>query len=463
MNAIYQVETKTLRQIIEDTRYNRINPDPIGQRPPTTSGHGKSQNIIDSILKGYSVGAITVRNIENDVELQKIYKGTKWLVIDGGHRIRAFKSFAAGDFPVNGKLFLQHTEEEINAFLDTNLTFYIYDCDNVQATEIFRRLNTVTPVNTIEMIMANDVSNVAKEIRSRVKSYKEYDYNDIHEIFQIKATNNGKLKSVHWSTDINPRRKWDEFVAVALLKAMGRGNVAAGLDEIADLVENDPDISSDTLKIVDRFLTDTLTISKEKNLKLNTAMFGSMHCVWFGLMERHGSFRIDNYKKFANEFFRVNSLFKGKNPNKYDSEIITFKTGPRGTLKQDTDTVKKFARMATEYPSNPAAQHQVAEMFLDEMNLDDCITILDTNRTMDKRTKFDMLASQGFTCFLDGEPLDIHDAIYGHDFAHAKGGKTDFLNGKIIRKSHNQDMGTLSFDEYVLILEMRKNKKSIAA
>jgi len=80
---------------------------------------------------------------------------------------------------------------------------------------------------------------------------------------------------------------------------------------------------------------------------------------------------------------------------------------------------------------------------------------------MDKSTKFDMLASQGFVCFLDGEPLDIEDAIYGHDFAHAKGGKTDFLNGKIIRKSHNDDMGTLSFDEYMMVLEMRKQKETV--
>ena len=31
-----------------------------------------------------------VRNIENNKELQKIYSGVRWLVIDAGHRIRAF-------------------------------------------------------------------------------------------------------------------------------------------------------------------------------------------------------------------------------------------------------------------------------------------------------------------------------------------------------------------------------------
>lgn len=458
----YQVEIKTVLEVINDTNAGFINPDPIGQRPATTSGNGKSQAIIDSILNGYSVGAITVRDIKDDAKNQKIYDGVNWLALDGGHRIRAFRDFFKGYFPVNGKIFRTLSDEERKKFEETKLIFYVYTCTDIEATEIFRRLNTVTPVNTIEMIMANDASNIAKEIRSRVKSYHEYNYNQIHEIFETRNTPHGKTKSVHWSTDINPRRKWDEFVAVVMLKAIGRGNVAAGLDEIAKLVETDPEISTDTLKLVDRFLTDALTIAKSKNMKMNTALFGSLHCVWFGLQERY-NFRIDDYKKFAQEFFRVNSLFKGKNPNKYDTETITFKTGPRGTLKEDTDTVKKFARMATEYPSNPAAQHAVAEMFLAEMNIDDCITILDKNRTMDRNTKFDMLAQQGFVCALDGEPLDIEDAIYGHDFAHAKGGKTDFLNGKIIRKSHNQDMGTLSFDEYVMVLEMRKTKNALAA
>jgi hypothetical protein len=460
MCAIYEVETRTVLDIINDTNAGFINPDPIGQRPPVSSGNKKSQSIIDSILRGYSVGAITVRNIENNKELQKIYPGVRWLVIDGGHRIRAFRDFLKGFFPVDNKIFRSLTEEERDVFCNTQLTFYVYDCTNVQATEIFRRLNTVTPVNTIEMIMANDVSNIAKEIRSRVKSYAEYGHNPIHDIFAIKANNKGTQKAEHWSTDINPRRKWDEFVAVIMLKALGNGNVNAGLEEIASFIEEDRELSPNVLKTTDQFLTDALKIAKAKNMKLNTALFGSLHCVWFGLLER-SNFKISNYSKFANEFFRVNSMFKGKNPNKYDNEIITFKTGPRGTLKEDTDTVKKFARMATEYPSNPAAQHQVAEMFLNEMNLKDCITVIDKVRTMDKSTKFDMLASQGFLCFLDGEPLDIEDAIYGHDFAHAKGGKTDFLNGKIIRKSHNDDMGTLSFDEYMMVLEMRKQKEAV--
>jgi len=455
----YEVETKTVMDVIQDTIAGVINPDPIGQRPPVTSGNKKKQNIVDSILKGYSVGAITVRNIENDKENQKIYPGVKWLVIDGGHRIRSFRDFLKGYFPTkDGKIFRTLTNEQREIFENTTLTFYVYECTNVQATEIFRRLNTVTPVNTIEMVMANDASNVAKQIRSRVKSYSEYDYNDIHPIFETKSNKKGSEKAVHWTTDINPRRKWDEFVAVVILKALGRGNVAAGLDEIEKLVEEDKPLSSDVLKTVDKFLDDALKISREMSKKLNTANFGSLHTIWFGLLERH-DFKIKDYSGFAKEFFRVNSMFKGVTPNKYDTELITFKTGARNTLKQDTDTVKKFARMATEYPSNPAAQHQVAEMYLNEMDIDKFITSLDKTRTMSKETKFDMLAAQGFTCFLDGEPLDIDDAIYGHDFAHAKGGKTDFLNGKIIRKSHNQDMGTLSFDEYIMVLEMRKKAK----
>jgi len=68
-----------------------------------------------------------------------------------------------------------------------------------------------------------------------------------------------------------------------------------------------------------------------------------------------------------------------------------------------------------------------------------------------------MLALQDFKCAIDGQALNIDDAIFGHDTAWADGGQIE--EGAIIRKVHNVNMGTTTLDEYRLILEMRKQKE----
>ena len=456
---LFKTTSNSIIRTIAETNAGFVNPDPIGQRPPVSSRNNKAQGIIESVMMGISVGAITVRNIENDDKAQEIYPGVKWLVVDGGNRIRAMRDFYNGRFPLkSGENYLNLTEEDREKFDNTELTFFVYECDDVTGTEIFRRLNTVTPVNQIEMTMANDVSEVAKQIRTRVKSYKEYGYNDIHPIFEVKTKKDGTMKAVNWSTDINPRRKWDEFVAVAILKALGGGNVNAGLDSIEKLVEDDPVLSKKVLEHVDSFLTDAMTIAKEKNYKLNADTFGAMHCVWFGLLERNNVFAITDYTEFANEFYKVHAELTGKTPNFNDDTLITYPDGERGTIKQDTNTIKKFARKAIAYPSNPAMQNHVASMYIEQMNLTECVIFRDTRRTVTKDEKFEMLAAQNFRCAIDGEPLDINDAIFGHDTAWAHGGQLE--DGQIIRKIHNVNMGTTTLDEYRMILDLRKAKAS---
>lgn len=454
---LYAQETVRLQDVINYTNSGHINPDPIGQRPPVQSGPKKAQGIIESILLGFSVGTITVRDIKDDKENQKVYPGVKWLVIDGGNRIRAIRDFHAGRFStLDGKTYLTLTDEERKKFEDTVLSFYVYTCDNVQATEIFRRLNTVTPVNMIEMIMANDVSNVAKQIRTRVKSYKEYGYNDILKIFQTKTKTDGTLKAAHWGTDINPRRRWDEYVGIAFIKAIGQGNVNAGLDALEQLVENDPTLSSDVSKVVDMFFDDILKIASSKNKKLNSDVFAALQAVWFGLFERNKVFAIKDHGAFASEFFKAHATLTGNLPHKYDTEVRDFATGERGAIKKKTEIVRSFARAAISNFANPSEQHEAAQLYLGEMKLDGIVLYRDERRTISKDKKFEMLANQGFRCAIDNEPLDIEEAIFGHDTAWAHGGQIE--DGAIIRKTHNVNMGTTTIDEYRMILELRKAK-----
>ena len=451
----YENKSVLMTKVIQDVRDGLINPDPIGQRPAVTSGPKKAQGIIDSVLNGFSIGAITVRDIIGDDKNRKVYPDVDWLVIDGGNRIRALRDFQNGKvITTDGRSYLSLTEKEKDLFDGTKLTFQVYKCDNHEATEIFRRLNTVTPVNKIEMIMANDISQITKEIRSRVKSYKEYGYNKTQKIFDIATKTDGTLKPTHWQTDINPRRKWDEYVAIVLIKSMNKGNVAAGLDEIESFAEEDPVITAKVSKTADTFFDDALKVIESVGKMMNGDVFGAFQAVWFELLERNEVFAINNYDKFAKEFFKAHTILTGsKTSNAFDTKVMEFTTGERGSTKTKHEIVKKFIRQAIKYPSNPSQQHEAASMYLDEMDIDSCVLFRDTRRTVTKDKKFELLANQNFRCAIDGEPLDIDDAIFGHDTPWSKGGVIE--DGAIIRKVHNVNMGTATLDEYRTILKLR--------
>jgi hypothetical protein len=449
-----------MMDVIMDVNAGTINPDPIGQRPPVSSGWVKAMGIIDSIINGFSIGTITVRNIENDVPNQLVYPGAKWLVIDGGNRIRAVLYFQRGEFTtIDGRNYRQLTAEEKSNF-DMALNFCEYFCTDREATEIFRRLNTVTPVNRIEMIMANDVSNLARVIRCMVKSYKEYNYNDTHTIFETVTRNGGKVQAKFWNTDVNPRRRWDEYVGIAILKTLGGGNVCASLDSLDEAVENDIEISEKTLKTVNRFFDDTLNITRAmgSTKKMNGDSFAAFQAVWFALYEQNKSFVIKDHYGFATAFYAAHSTLTGLTLHEFDKEVRDFKSGPRGTVKTKTETVRGFARTAIKNFANPSEQNEVAQLYLSLMNIEQSVLFRDERRTVSKDRKFDMLALQDFKCAIDGEPLSIDDAIFGHDTAWASGGQIE--EGAIIRKVHNVNMGTTTIDEYRMILNLRKEKNS---
>jgi len=62
------------------------------------------------------------------------------------------------------------------------------------------------------------------------------------------------------------------------------------------------------------------------------------------------------------------------------------------------------------------------------------------------------LQKQGGVCAVDGLPLRLDEAVGGHDIAWSKGGLTILGNCIAIRKEHNDDMGTMSLDEYKKIV-----------
>jgi hypothetical protein len=301
--------------------------------------------------------------------------------------------------------------------------------------------------------MSNDTSNFAKEIRSRVSFYAEYE-NKVHPLFDASAKNDKAPKPLNWATDVNPRRKWDEYVAVIMIKTINSGNATAGLDVVAEYVEEDAPISKSKLKLVDRFLDDALKIRNSVNRKFNTDTFSALQLVWFALLEQNKNFKIGDIDAFAKEFFKAHGVLTGNAVNKFDTEVRKFKINE--TDKKER-IVKEFARRAIKNFANKYNQIEVAELYLDLMHIANVVTFRDDVRNISRDKKFDMLASQDFKCGIDGEELDIDDAIFGHDTPWSKGGLSS--DAVIIRNTHNVDMGTMTISEYKAYLEFKKARE----
>ena len=335
----------------------------------------------------------------------------------------------------------------------------VYECSEKQAGELFKSRNKSTPVNDMEMIMSNETSYVAKMIRSMVSIYKEYG-NEIHQIFIGHFKKNGEVKPKYWNSDFNPRRKWDEYVAVIALKVIGRSNVSSKYSDIDELVNqsslimengSDEEIKKHikevdaVFKLVEKFFNGFLEVIKHsKRGTINGHFFGAYQAVYFRLLETcelsGNLLKIDDVKGFAKMFSQYHTKLSGNTKNEYDDDSRTFKFSGK------YESVKSFCRKNGIAFASPEKQNDTADVYIQEAGLERFVTKLDKRRTVSKKTKREMLADQDGLCFIDGLPLELEEAIFGHDTPWSEGGRIE--EGKIIRKSHNVNMGTMSIQDY---------------
>jgi hypothetical protein len=445
----------SIKEIVELTLNGRLNPDPIGQRPPTSQSYNKSEQIVKSALYGSGIGLITLRDISQDSEMQKTYPGVDYLVIDGGHRIRALTDFYNNKFSVAGKKIKDMKELNLS---DYPICLDITVCTSQEAITKFRNLNQTTPVNPMEMLMCDDQSKICKAVRSVTRQYAEYK-NERHYLFETKFDKQGLEKSEYFDMAPNHRRKWDEYVFLAFIKAAGGGNVDAGLSEFQKAIDDEYKGKNFLTKTAQeramRFLDDIYGLAKErKPYKFNTDIFAALQVVWFGLYERNKEFSINDYEKFYKSFMRAYSLFTGNSDKTYNDKTHVF--------DGETYLIKEFVRKNITNFSNHKVQKECANLLINEMLSDDNdvdsigVIFCDTKRSLTTAEREQHLAIQGYVCAIDGLPLRLEDSVWGHDTPWAKGGSLH--DGAVIRRTHNTDMGSTTLDEYRMILEIRKKK-----
>ena len=441
------VVVKSYRQLVDLVLSGKLNPDPLGQRPPVTQGFGKSQSIVHSYWGGYGVGMVTLRDIREDAEMQKIYPGVDYLVIDGGHRIRALVAFYRNRFKVDGKFF---KDSKIDIDADC-IPVDIVTCSSQQAITKFRTLNMTTDVNFMEMLMCDDQSKICRAVREITREYKEYG-NESHPLFETSFNKEGEEKSKHFDMAPNHRRKWDEYVLIAMLKTVGGGNVHAGQKEIQELVDNEylgtNPINSTVVKNVNRFFGDVLSFQEHRYNKLNTDIFAALQLVWFALYAKNAAFKITDTEQFHDVFMNAYAVLTGTADTSLNNVTIDY--------DGEKHFVKEFVRKNTKNFSNAEVQQKCAELFLEQMGDDIGVTFRDNKRTISKNEREERLALQNYKCAIDGERLELDDSVWGHDTPWAKGGALG--DGAVIRRTRNIDMGCATHDEYRMILELRNKK-----
>lgn len=430
MKTTYDVITA--QDLILQTISGKINPDPLGQRPPVSLGHGKSIAIVKCLLNGYSIGMITLRDISGNKEMETRYPGVKYLVIDGGHRVRALTQFYTNRFVIDKYSFSMMEDLDLSTI---KIPVCITECTTREASEIFKNINKTTDVNFMEMIMSDEESAICREVRSRTKFYKEYN-NTPHSLFSQGAISRDKITSAYFDMEPNHRRKWDEYVLIAMIRATQGGLVDAGVPEIQKFVANET-LTKTALDITDRFLTDILEIASNRGKKLNTDVMASLIVTWFGYYGINKQFRIKDYGKFTKKFMKAYGALSGTADKSLEDIVVDF--------DGEKSFVKEFYRKNAKNFSNGSVQQKCFELMREQLG-DEEIIFRDEKRSLNSKEREERLAMQGYVCAIDGEHLDLKDSVWGHDTSWAEGGELEA--GAVIRKSHNTKMGGITLDQY---------------
>lgn len=432
-----EIKIMSLQEIVNLAITGKLDPNPIGQRPAVTSGIKKSVRIVRSMLSGYGCGMLTIRDIRGDEEAKKIYKAD-FLIIDGGHRVRAVVRFYEGKISLDGKTYIDMDDVNLSSIM---VPVDIRVCTSREATELFRNINETTPVNFMEMVMSDEQSPVCEFIRSQTMYVKEYG-NEVHSLFNYYLNAKGDWVVNNFDGNPNPRRKWDEYVAIALIRAIEGGLVDSGQTEIEEICANgNPPMTKAAMKVVNNFLNDALGLRKFRGKKFNQDVFSAFLVYWFGLYGENKVFTVNDRDGFYRDFMKAYTILTGTADTSLENETLFF--------AGQTEFVKSFVRKNIKNFSNSVSQQEVYRIFR-EYTEGTGIVFRTEKRSESSTVREQQLILQDYKCAIDGLPLSLEDAVFGHDTPWSEGG----CDGKMIRNKHNVDMGRCTLDQYRMILQM---------
>lgn len=449
---LYTKQTPTIRDF-RDTMYHKTECQPVGQRLPVFSkDNAKGIGIITTLLDGYDIGTITVMKLNRQQKRAAAKVKFEFESIDGGHRKRSLWSYLQDGFMVRGKYFSQLSEKEQDAFLDTELSFTVYNAlDSATKGHIFRTLNKTTDVNFIEMLNSYGDIPVANFIRETVRVVKQID-NQCNTLFEFTLNTKGEPNYTYLSFD-NDRLKQDHaFARIAHRYIQHPKQLLGGSsDTELEAMYEDSELTTKDIPVakIKAHLDFLRKIAMYRKQQFKTGLtqhdFKALSYLYFYLSDTYGSFTIPDAEEFFKAYARANSLLMNK-----DGEYADVIHEPSGYTVETM--YKKY--IAAPWDTNKistAISYLVGEMG----DIDDLIEVQDKKRSFTVLEKEAKLAEQKFRCAIDGKPLKWKDAHAAHIIAHANGGRTVYSNLAMVRASYNTEMGTMDLNGFI---ESRKRE-----
>lgn len=423
-------------------------------RPSTVGAEQNSKNvqIIRSIFKGTLCSSIILRDVSEDKLIKDRYGNiVKYIVIDGGHRLRAIKWYMSNNFEVDGYLFKDLPKDMRDNFENYKIPVQSVKCTSNQAQEIFQSVNKVTVVKPYSVIMTNEVSELCAFVRQQTSKQPIYG-TECHPLFKtIYSDKTDSKESVYFVNQEVPNchNIYDNFVWVIIHKCLQKGNFNSGESKTYDLLkkeeENNFELPTSVKNDVKKCLTDAHRLYDEWGKRFTNNLLGMFLIVWFDLYERSGG----NFKTIDIEMFT----------KRFKKAFFTLTEENKKTFKYNDEDIqiKRFIENNAISFSKEKEQRIIADFFRKEMgnNHEDFgVCFLSKKRSRTKDEKERIAETQNNQCYIDfhfegkckqnGKPLKPNQMVYSHTKAYSEGGD----EGVICCKDCNNKMGTSSMDDY---------------
>ena len=448
----YEKEPVTIRDFLLKW-YPNIDVQPVGQRLNTTntlvgkSKASKSQGIIRTIVEGIDIGQITMVRTEN---ASYAYES-----IDGGHRKRYIKAFFENEFPLFGTetFYRDLTPEEKKAFLDTELTFCIYDpLPTYLKGYIFRNLNETTDVNHQEQLNSYGEIPIAERVRETVRIVAGIN-NKINDLFSAKKDSKGDYVFDNLSFN-NNRLRMDEAVARFYFRFYDGGGVGTASDEDLEKMYADETITDEVAeklkKKVDKLLSFLNDMSYARKNSIKKGLFWKefimLSRLYFYMEDTYKDFDVIDNTEFYLAFKKVFDVYTGDNPTGKYRKLVNLPFDKSGR------TVAEAFRGYMGHYDTFNKVNQTVLWMLEDFDILKYIQLKDPRRAFPTGWKEKKLSEQNYVDAVDGKPLNLDNSVMAHIVSHKEGGRTIWKNLAVTSVEHNQAMGTMSLDQYKELL-----------
>lgn len=436
--------------IAEWMRYYQQKTDhqPVGQRLPVDYTTTKAENIIVNIWKGGTVGAITLCEVDT--------KDYKYESIDGGHRKRAIRDYIAGHFSAGGKFWSELTIQQKKNFYNKKLVFVIYKIGltNFEKGKLFRDINTSTDVKHQEMLNSFGDIAVANAIRETVRIVANIN-NEIDDLF-TKEGDSVESHKFKYLSKYNLQLKQEEFISKVYYRFWKKFNdkneknfVGSASDEDLETMFNNS--TDKEIEKIQKEVKPLLKFLKEMAIARNNFFKGqklqwkeqvSLTHLYFYMKDTFGKFKIVDFAGFYEQYNKV-----------YVSIEENMEVIEDNPIDKDGITIGvHFTNYAKEWGSVVKIKKMLEWLTADfDFTNTAIFQDLDVQRLFPMKMKQNTLTKQNFKCYVDGDNLFYDQAEAAHIVAWSLGGRTTVDNIAMVRKEHNQDMGTMNVEEYKII------------